>query len=366
MALSTIFSLVFSILTIMIKYLIGLTIIIILLPIAIPIFTPLAIFRYLVRKSAPYVRSDLGKMVSSLGGPIACANVYKSPETKMNMALVIEGIPSKEKARSDVKASVEATDPTTGIPYYPELKQNVTKWMGYPFWKNVKNFNLDEHFLWCDNEGTISHEELKQRLKERAFVPFTEDKALWRFAVYPNFLPNPEEPYYKVDGKYSAVIFEVDHCLADGFSLVKWLYKGCGMKYVEVNEKPKKNAFQRLMFISCVLAKLPYDLVDTLFSFNFGKKIWPNVTSPVRSHQKQACESKNYFGAHSTLVPFQRIREVRQKHGVKSVSVTIAGFAAAVRNVLFEGTKEAEIPKSVVFFIPFPLPGHPDKLRNHA
>jgi hypothetical protein len=51
---------------------------------------------------------------------------------------------------------------------------------------------------------------------------------------------------------------------------------------------------------------------------------------------------------------------------VKSVSVTIAAFAAAVRNVLFEGRKEAEIPKSVRFFIPFPLSGHPNKLRNHA
>jgi hypothetical protein len=366
MALSNIFSSVFSILTITLKYLIGLTIIIILLPIAIPVFTPLAIFRYLVRKSAPYVRSDLGKMVSSVGGLMACANVYKSPETKMNIALVIEGTPSKEKARSDVKAALEAVDPTTGIPYYPELKQTVTKWMGYPFWKNVKDFNFDEHFLWCDNEGTISHEELIQRVKERSFIPFTEDKALWRFAVYHNFLPNPAEPYYKKDSKYSVVIFEVHHCLADGFSLIKLLHKICGMKFIDVNEEPKKNAFQRLMLILCILAKLPHDLVDTLFSFNLGKKIWPNVTAPVTSDQKQACESKNYFGAQSTLVPFQRIREVRQKHGVKSVSVTIAAFAAAVSNVLFEGRKEAEIPNSVGFGIPFPLPGHPNKLRNHV
>jgi hypothetical protein len=56
---------------------------------------------------------------------------------------------------------------------------------------------------------------------------------------------------------------------------------------------------------------------------------------------------------------------VRRKHGVKSVSLTIAAFTAAFRKVLFEGRKESNIPKSVVLFIPFPLPGHPDKLRNH-
>jgi hypothetical protein len=354
----------YSIVTIL-KYLTGLTIIILLLPVAIPVFTTFVIFKQLVRKSAPYVRRDLGKMVSSAGGLMSCANVYKSPEAKLNISLVIEGTPSKEKARSDVKAAVEAMDPTTGIHYYPELKQNVTKWMGYPFWKDVKDFNFDEHFLWCENEGMISHEELTQRLKERSFVPFTDDKALWRFAVYPNFLPNPEEPYYKKDSKYSIVIFEVDHCLADGFSLIKWLHKICGIKYTKVSEKPK-NAFQRLMMVLCIVAKIPYDLMDYLLSLNLGQEVWPNVNSPVSSDQNQDRKNKNYFGAHSTLVPFQRIREVRQKHGVKSVSLTIAAFAAAVKNVLFEGRKEAEIPKSVMFFIPFPLPEHPDKLRNHV
>jgi hypothetical protein len=347
------------------KYLLGLTIITLLLPIAATVFTPLAIFRYFVCKSAPHVRSDLGKMVSSLGVLMSCANVYKSPEMKINIALVIAGSPSKEKARSAVKAAFEAKDPRTGLPCYPELKQNVAKWMGYPFWKDVKDFNFDEHFLWCENEGTISHNELTQRLKERSFVPFTEDKALWRFTVYPKFLPNPEESYCKKDAKYSVVIFEVDHCLADGFSIMKLVYKICGVKYAEVNETPKKNSFQRLTFICCVLAKLPYDFVDFLFNFNFGQEVWPNVTPSVKSDKKENCQNKNYFCSHSTLVPFQKIKDVRQKHGVKSVSLTIAAFTAALRNVLFEGRKESEIPKSVVFFIPFPLPGHPDKLRNH-
>jgi hypothetical protein len=183
----------------------GLTIITVLLPIAATVFTPSAIFRYFVCKSAPYVRSDLGKMVSSLGGLMSCANVYKSPEMKINIALVITGSPSREKARSAVKAAFEARDPTTGLPCYPELKQNVTKWMGYLFWKHIKDFNFDEHFLWCDDERTISHEGLTQRLKDRSFVPFTEDKPLWRFTVYPKFHPNPEEPYYKKDAKYSVV-----------------------------------------------------------------------------------------------------------------------------------------------------------------
>jgi hypothetical protein len=112
-----------------VKYLLGLTIITVLLPIAATVSTPLGIFRYLVCKSAPYVRRDLGKMVSSLGVLMFCANVYKSPEMKINIALVISGSPSKEKTKFAVKAAFEAEDPRTGIPCYPELKQNVTKWM---------------------------------------------------------------------------------------------------------------------------------------------------------------------------------------------------------------------------------------------
>jgi hypothetical protein len=214
--------------------------------------------------------------------------------------------------------------------------------------------------------GTISHEQLKKRLKERSLVPFTKDKALWRFAVYPNFLPNPEEPYYKKDAKYSVVIWEVCHCLADGFSIIKWLHRICGMKYTEVNEtRRNENLFQRAMFVVCVFARLPHDLADVLLNSNLGQKIWPNVKSQFNSNQTEHIKKRNYFGAHSTLVPFQKIREVRQKHGVKAVSITIAAFAAAVRNVLFEGWKEADIPKSVMFGFPLPLSGHPDKLRNH-
>jgi hypothetical protein len=348
---------------IIVTYLLGLTVILFLSAIGLILLTPLVIFKQLVLyKLAPYVRCDLGKMVSSLGGLMACANVYKSPETKLNIALVMEGTPTKEKARSAVKAAFEAKDPTTGIAYYPELKQNVTKWMGYPFWKNVKDYNFDEHFLWCENEGRISHEELTQRLKERSFIPFTEDKALWRFAVYPNFLPNLEEPYYNEKSKYSLIIFEVSHCLLDGFALIKLLHKICGMKYTEVNEKPRKSFCERLLLYLCVLGKFPYDFGDLLLNSNHGTEIWPTPSI----FNELSTNPRNYFLSSSSLVPFQRIREVREKLGVKSISLTVAAFAAAVRNVLFEGKKDTDVPKSVIFFIPFPLPGHPNKLRNHA
>jgi hypothetical protein len=91
------------------------------------------------------------------------------------------------------------------------------------------------------------------------------------------------------------VIFEVDHCLADGFSLMKLLYKIGGVEYAKVNERPKKSAIQGLTFICCVFAKLPYDFVDFLFNFNLRQELWPNVTPSVNSDEKKTCKIRTTF-----------------------------------------------------------------------
>jgi hypothetical protein len=158
-------------------------------------------------------------------------------------------------------------------------------------------------------------------------------------------------------------VFEVDHSLADGFSLIKLLYRLCG-KIFTMPETQKDSFRDNLLIkhfylVGLFIFRFPYEFGRYLLNSNLFQSRWPERNA-------FSGERRNYFGSVSGLKSFQKIREVRQKHKVSSVAVTVAAFAAAIRSVIFDGSDCKEIPKSVAFNLPFPLPGNPDKLRNHA
>jgi hypothetical protein len=123
-------------------------------------------------------------------------------------------------------------DPKSGKLLYPEMKQFVEYFPGYPFFKDEEECKLDEHFKFIDNSHSspISSDDLEHILKTASWAKFKKDTALWRFTVYTNYLPTANEFYFDEDKKYSLVVFEADHSLADGFSLIKLLYRLCGVE----------------------------------------------------------------------------------------------------------------------------------------
>jgi hypothetical protein len=60
--------------------------------------------------------------------------------------------------------------------------------------------------------------------------------------VYTNYLPTANEFYFDEDNKYSLVVFEVDHSLADGFSLIQLVYRLCGKIFTM--PETKKDSFK--------------------------------------------------------------------------------------------------------------------------
>jgi hypothetical protein len=139
--------------------------------------------------------------------------------------------------------------------------------------------------------------------------------------VYTNYFPTRNEFYFDKDKKYSLVVFEVDHSLADGFSFIKLLNRLCG-KIFTMPETKKYSFKDNLLIKHFYLV----GLFIFRFPYEFGRYLLKSYLFQSRWTERNVFsgEIRNYFGSVSGLMSFQKIREVRQKHEVSSVAVTVS------------------------------------------
>jgi hypothetical protein len=147
----------------------------VLVMVLLPMFLPFLLFRrFVFYIGAPYMRPDLGKMLNAVGCIAASGKSYKSPATKLNIALIVEGIPSEESAREAVESAISSIDPKSGKFLYPEMKQFVEYFLGYPFFKDEEEFKLNEHFKFIENSQSspISSDDLEHILKTSCILGY--------------------------------------------------------------------------------------------------------------------------------------------------------------------------------------------------
>jgi hypothetical protein len=352
-------------------YVIGFLFLVIGFCFTISILIPLLVYRRLIFHLAPILRPDLGKMVSSFGSIVACANPYKSPETKLVITAVLEGCPDEEDIRRSAEETLNNLDTKTGQLLYPEMQQNLTKWMGYPFWKPLEKFKLENHVFF--DETHVTSDDMSKNLQKNANTPFQETNALWHFRIYKNYTPTGNEEYFNPDSKYSLLLLSVDHSVVDGFALVKLAYKLFGIPCVRSPRQPPlsepKSWLGAASRVIRILLRLPYDIGKATIEFlSVFKNPWePKQNGKVGS--VSSFESKMGIAKTHTSepVPFSLLREIKNKHNVSTIAVTIAAFTSSIRETLLEHAKTSgrSIPEEFNLLIPLPLPGHPDKLRNH-
>jgi hypothetical protein len=336
------------------------------------ILIPLLVYRRLIFHLAPILRPDLGKMVSSSGSFFACANPYKSPGTKLIVSAVLEGCPDQEDIRRSADETLHHLDPNTGQLLYPEMQQNLTKWMGYPFWKPLEKFKLEDHVVF--DETHVTSDDVIKMIQEDGSTPFKETNALWQGKIYKNYTPTGKEEYFNPGTKYSLALFSIDHSVVDGFALLKLLYKFCGIPFVRPAREPPiiipKSCWTAASIVIRMLLRLPYDVGKFTIGFlRCLKNPWEaNQEGPIGTDTSFADKVQRSHACTSDLVPFSLLREVRDKHSVSTIAVTIAAFTSCIRERLLQHAKTAgrsSIPEEFSLLIPLPLPGHPDKLRNH-
>jgi hypothetical protein len=362
----------------LITFLIGLIVAYIVLPCLLILICPIILYRRILFHSAKYVRPDLAKMVTARGSLPAFEDVYKSARSKLVTAVVLEGCPSLDDLRDGVESALGTVDPNSGQILYPELSQNITKWMGYLFWKPLKNFHADDHIVYCEKQKVI-FEQADRLLKEESLIPFTNDKAMWKLILYTNYDPDKSDKFVKAESRYSLLVFCVHHTLVDGFSVMKLAHKVCQIQYVPpIPPQPQNSSrsyFSKLIKPFFILIKLPYDVGEVVMKQGTQGKIWTkesrnnslgggnNDIAFGLSNSEATTRRIPYSGTATEMIPFPRIKEIRKLHGVTTTSVIIAAMTGSIRNQMFKDKKK--IPRQINFSIPLPLEGHPDKLRNH-
>jgi hypothetical protein len=200
-------------------------------------------------------------------------------------------------------------------------------------------------------------------MHEESLSPFPERSPLAHLTLIANYKDNLEDETTK---NYSCLIISFHHTLVDGFSIMKLAHQICKLRY-KPSAKPNQE-LDRPSGLSALL-RVPYDICDYLTDRGRVRTypVWDMDKSSADKHElaeKETAEllPAGYFTSVSDFIYLSDLRTIAAKHGVRTFTVILAAITGTIREVMFPN---GNMPKKIDFAVPFPLPGHPDKLRNH-
>jgi hypothetical protein len=301
-------------------------------------FLPLIFLRLLIaRVVAPYLRPDLGKILSTSSTIFAAEDLYSSQASPLTVtsAFIIRGKPSLSKFREEFQSKAISQG------NYPELRQNVVSYCGYLFWRDFEDFKLEEHIYSYKEDPhrqIRSQKELLDLMMSLCSVPWRKDRALWEIIFLP--LPYEWELRYGAESLGMTVaLIRVHHALADGFSQVKLFTQCMGLEPDKLKEqimskgrthkKPIVNAGDFFMskFLQNVLfaVRAPYDLVYTL-----GKSFDRNEMK--LSENELRGKGRRVFGSTSESIPLEVLKKIKKERGVSLSAVVLGIIAGGMRD----------------------------------
>jgi len=220
------------------------------------------------------------------------------------------------------------------------MKQYLTKWCGFFFWKQVSNFNIKNHYGIHTNDE-VQESEICEIISNWISEPFPEHQSPWYFLIIPNFTPEGDTS----SEKKFAVLMRVHHCISDGFSIMK--------AFNRMTDEPAKlvvpeaGMSRRTWFdIWTQLALTPYRLMKLIAVFD---------TNPLTVNET----SNQLSFTMPQKIPVALLKEIKDYYNAGSIStVILAAFAGTLRRAMLNGG--FEVPNLVHCAMPFPIPGHPD------
>jgi hypothetical protein len=324
-----------------------LTLIILTIFLFIPIVLPLFIWWGFAILTAKCFNPSLGRPLSPQSAIFARDDLYVQPGETVTLALGYDGQINKSQVEKRYKEILENQ--------FPELKQYLSRWMGFFFWADDMSFCLDDHISTCDEEiRTI--EELEERRNEMANKPFKEGKALWELVLFVN-CKFDEETIKANGGMKAACILRAHHCLVDGYSLLKVINCMTDDKDLFDNlpkpNLPKRSLIRWALFVLRFCVRASLDVLVAAFEANRYQNDWniPQVN----------LQGKGFRAA--TVVPLSKVKNVGAKHHVRTSAVIYAALTGGIRKSM--ELKGSKIPKGFTIMCPLPLPSHPDHLTNY-
>jgi hypothetical protein len=305
-----------------------------------PILLPLLLLWVVAILTAKFMPS-LGRPLSPQSAIFARDDLYGKPGHSLALSVGYNGNLSKSQVEKRFKEVIEADQ-------FPELKQYLSRWMGFYFWEQDKNFSLEEHLTYCEDE-IKTFEELDEKRCALVDKPFVMGKSLWEAVFYPNC---------KIEGSSikTISIIRIHHTMADGYSILKIANAMTDDKnlfqYLAVPKSPKRGFIARIWFVFRLFVRGPVDVVRAIRESGKEQNEWKASQNRMLGYGHRATSD----------VPLAKVVEIGTKHGVRTTAVLFAALAGGVRKHMeLCGT---EIPESFTLMYFLPLPSHPDYLTN--
>lgn len=266
---------------------------------------------------------------------------------------------------------------------YPELQQYIDYWMGFLFWRQDNEFDLNNHVYFHEipnEKDTDAHSEswLCSLIESLLNKPFAPKRSPWEIHVVEKYqnseLVQDSNNNTRKDEngmksvEMTAFVLRFHHGLADGFSLLYAVMEGLfGLNVSEVSlatpqdsDVPLEEGKRKESCLTTYL-KFPWRLVYDVGAFSdmILSKKWTPWHVPDRKKKWMQIYGR------SKLIPIQKLKDIKNFFGVSFTGTVLSCIAAGVQKSL-DDTTGPDFPQEITALSPLPLPGHPKRFRNHV
>ncbi|CAL8093985.1 unnamed protein product [Orchesella dallaii] len=341
------------------------------------LWLPVYIFR-LVAISTGKLRPSLGKILTPMD-LITFENFHpdKAPKGSLVATALLEEDITVESVQRLFKDSLSQSSSNFQL-LQPKLQQYQSYWLGFAFWKNDPDFQIQNHVVEYSNPvnnlGSVA--EVHEHLLNKTFVP---KRSPWELLVLrncnfyqtssaqrsctPMHNCNPEvvgDPNNNNRQGQTLLALRIHHTLGDGISVLKLFVQGLGKKTL-VKATPKLTT-RSVKDNLVLLSTLPFSIGEECLKF------WYHTLYYCRSHLRllRAMDSKRArkVVAITELMSMSEVKSIAKESGVTFSAVILTIITCSLRKLIIrkEGKgQEIVLPTGYIL----PVDGHPNELANH-
>jgi hypothetical protein len=272
---------------------------------------------------------------------------------------------SAEYYQATFKARIVDAKDAEGKLTKPEFRQYVTKRLGFLFWKWDPEFDIRNHIRIYDGKLStqfqngilpVNKDTVAEACDDLMYKPYVPKRSPWEILLIHDFKEMDPITGERVGPGSTVMVLRIHHCLGDGFSIMK----AFNTNFTQASEfdtaQPK---YIRPSRGSALLRAL-----DFLFSAPYEFLTEAKNAVDVNSwHVPRSQITYRLNSAVSHRIPIEYIKEVKNLNKASFTGLILECFTAALRKFMTEAGYE--VPEVIHCVTPLPVPGHPDKMRNH-
>lgn len=347
---------------------------------------PILFYRLiLVKLIAPLFHPRIGKAVT-VGGQFHAVEfledkIGKPAKYAIILNSVLSGSVSAEEMRQLLQERwIQSTKPD-GTPKYPEFQQYLERWMGFMFWKQDNNFDVNNHVFahelnnkWGADESEKFQCELVEEMLNK---PYIAKRSPWEVHVVRNFkyeAPQGKDENINEEEEYTLVTIRFHHTLGDGFALTYAIVEGLfgdNLKLIHNQIPTEKMPIQAKDVFGVDFVKLLTGPIQFLVDFGFVLSLLWRRQRPWRKEESKPDEesgenkSDAQIYARSQLISLPKLKFIKNTFGVSLSSLFQSCLGAALAKN-FEAASPLIEKDELRLYMGLPVGGHKDKLRNNT